>query len=84
MCSTGARHCGAARGVTAECTNNGKPIRTYNQGVILGWLAALHEINGDAGYVALGESIGDAALRDLTNPPEASPPGILIEPGEAG
>lgn len=70
-------------GLTPECTNNGKPIRTYNQGVILGELAGLHEISGDAGYIALGESIADAALRDLTSPPEASPPGILIEPGEA-
>jgi predicted alpha-1,6-mannanase (GH76 family) len=70
-------------GLTPDCANNGKPTWTYNQGVILGGLAALHEISGDTGYITLGESIADAALRELTSPPEASPPGILIEPGEA-
>jgi predicted alpha-1,6-mannanase (GH76 family) len=70
-------------GLTPECANNGKPTWTYNQGVILGGLAALHKISGDTGYITLGESIADAALRQLTSPPEASSPGILIEPGEA-
>ena len=70
-------------GLTTDCRNNGKPTWTYNQGVILGGLAALHEISGDRAYLALGDSIADAALRELTSPPEASPPGILIEPGES-
>jgi predicted alpha-1,6-mannanase (GH76 family) len=71
-------------GLTAACENNGGITWTYNQGVILGGLAALHEISGDRGYLEQGESIADAALAQLASPPWASPPGILAEPGEAG
>jgi predicted alpha-1,6-mannanase (GH76 family) len=70
-------------GLTADCKNNGKPTYTYNQGVILGGLADLYEITGDEAYLRQGESIADAALRELTSPPTANPPGIMIEPGEA-
>ena len=70
-------------GLTAACENNGGTTWTYNQGVILGGLAALHEISGDRGYLEQGESIADAALAQLASPPSASPPGILAEPGEA-
>jgi predicted alpha-1,6-mannanase (GH76 family) len=70
-------------GLTADCKNNGKPTYTYNQGVVLGGLAGLYEITGDDAYLRVGESIADAALRDLTSPTTANPPGILIEPGEA-
>ena len=65
-------------GLTAEGRNNGRTTWTYNQGVILGGLAALHEITGDPGYLARAESIADAALSAL-----ARPPGILTEPHEA-
>ncbi|HEY1823677.1 MAG TPA: glycoside hydrolase family 76 protein [Trebonia sp.] len=64
-------------GLTAACANNGGVTWTYNQGVILGGLAALHELTGDQGYLRHGEAIADAALRTLT-----SPAGILAEPGE--
>jgi predicted alpha-1,6-mannanase (GH76 family) len=64
-------------GLTAGCANNGHPTWTYNQGVILGGLAALHEITGDQGYLRQGEAIADAALRTL-----AGPSGILAEPCE--
>ena len=70
-------------GLTPNCANNGQTTWTYNQGVILGGLGALHEISGDEGYLRMGESIADAVLRDLTSPAEASPAGILIEPGES-
>jgi predicted alpha-1,6-mannanase (GH76 family) len=70
-------------GLTPDCKNNGKPAYTYNQGVILGGLAGLYEVTGDDAYLRQGESIADAALRELTSPRTASPPGILIEPGEA-
>lgn len=70
-------------GLTPDCKNNGKPTYTYSQGVILGGLAGLYEVTGDAAYLRQGEAIADAALRELTSPPTASPPGILIEPGEA-
>jgi predicted alpha-1,6-mannanase (GH76 family) len=65
-------------GLTAEGRNNGGTTWTYNQGVILGGLAALHEITGERAYLERGESIADAALSAL-----ARPPGILTEPHEA-
>ncbi len=70
-------------GLTAECTNNGRPAYTYNQGVILGGLGDLHEITGDAAFLRQGERIADAALSELTTPGPATRPGILTEPGEA-
>jgi predicted alpha-1,6-mannanase (GH76 family) len=64
-------------GLNAACANNGAATWTYNQGVILGGLAALHELTGDQGYLRQGEAIADAALRTLTGPS-----GILAEPHE--
>jgi predicted alpha-1,6-mannanase (GH76 family) len=64
-------------GLTADCANNGGTAWTYNQGVIIGGLAVLHEITGDGAYLGQAEAIATAALRDLT-----VPPGILAEPGE--
>jgi predicted alpha-1,6-mannanase (GH76 family) len=64
-------------GLTADCANNGRTTWTYNQGVILGGLAVLHDITGDSAYLAQAEAIAAAALRDLT-----VPPGILAEPGQ--
>ena len=65
-------------GLTADGRNNGRTTWTYNQGVILGGLAALHQITGDRAYLAQGEVIADAALGALTDPA-----GILTEPNEA-
>ena len=64
-------------GLTADCANNRRTTWTYNQGVIIGGLAVLHEITGDGAYLGQAEAIAAAALRDLT-----VPPGILAEPGE--
>jgi predicted alpha-1,6-mannanase (GH76 family) len=64
-------------GLTAACANNQGITWTYNQGVILGGLTALHEITGDQGYLRQAEHIADAALRALTGPR-----GILAEPCE--
>jgi predicted alpha-1,6-mannanase (GH76 family) len=64
-------------GLTAACANNGGTTWTYNQGVLLGGLAALHEITGDAAYLRPGESIADATLSTLTDSR-----GILAEPCE--
>jgi predicted alpha-1,6-mannanase (GH76 family) len=64
-------------GLTAGCANNGGTTWTYNQGVVIGGLAVLYEITGDAGYLGQAEGIAAAALRDLT-----VPPGVLVEPGE--
>lgn len=65
-------------GLNAECQNNGGTTWTYNQGVILGGLTALHEITGDPAYLRQGETIADAVLREL-----AGPAGILAEPTES-
>ena len=64
-------------GLTADCANNGGITWTYNQGVILGGLAALHEITGDPAYLRQGEVIADATLSRLTDQS-----GILTEPCE--
>jgi predicted alpha-1,6-mannanase (GH76 family) len=61
-------------GLTAGCANNGGPTWTYNQGVVLGGLAALYDITGDRDYLAHGEFVADATLGRLT-----SPQGILTE-----
>jgi predicted alpha-1,6-mannanase (GH76 family) len=65
-------------GLTAACANNGGTTWTYNQGVILGGLAALHELTGDQAYLRQGEAIADAALRSLVDAG-----GVLAEPDEA-
>jgi predicted alpha-1,6-mannanase (GH76 family) len=64
-------------GLTADCRNNGETTWTYNQGVILGGLAALFQITGDRDYLTRGEAIAAAALSGLTSA------GILAEPCEA-
>ena len=67
-------------GITLACQNNGATTWTYNQGVILGGLAALSEITGDRGYLTQGEAIAAAALRGLLpaasspNPASPAPP----------
>jgi predicted alpha-1,6-mannanase (GH76 family) len=73
-------------GLTPEGRNNGGTTWTYNQGVILGGLAAMHEITGDPGYLDHGERIAGAVLRTLTVPAAGAAgedaPGILTEPCE--
>jgi predicted alpha-1,6-mannanase (GH76 family) len=64
-------------GLTVDCVSNGGITWTYNQGVVLGGLAALYDSTGDRAYLTQGEAIADAALRGLT-----SPLGILTEPCE--
>jgi predicted alpha-1,6-mannanase (GH76 family) len=69
-------------GLTPACANNGGTTWTYNQGVILGGLAALFEITGDRACLRQGESIANAALATLVTPASARPSGILVEPCE--
>jgi predicted alpha-1,6-mannanase (GH76 family) len=64
-------------GLRPNCANNGGTAWTYNQGVILGGLAALYDITGDREYLGHGEFIADAALAGLTDAG-----GILTEPCE--
>ena len=61
-------------GLTRDCANNGGTTWTYNQGVVLGGLAALFDITGDRAWLQRGEAIADATLAGLT-----SPRGILTE-----
>ena len=69
-------------GLTLGCANNGQTTWTYNQGVILGGLAALYQISGDGAYLVEGQAIADATLAALVSPPSAPHPGILVEPCE--
>ncbi len=69
-------------GLDSSCQNNHGQTWTYNQGVVLGGLAALHEITGDDAYLRQGEAIADAAISELTTPATDARYGILLEPGE--
>jgi predicted alpha-1,6-mannanase (GH76 family) len=69
-------------GLDDSCQNNRGQTWTYNQGVVLGGLAALHEITGDGAYLRQGEEIADAAIRSLTTSAPGARHGILVEPGE--
>jgi predicted alpha-1,6-mannanase (GH76 family) len=69
-------------GLTSACANNGGTTWTYNQGVVLGGLAALFEVTGDRSYLQQGQVIANAVLDKLVTPASAHPPGILIEPCE--
>lgn len=71
-------------GLTAECANNDGVTWTYNQGVVLGGLAALHEITGDDEYLTHAEGIADAAIGQLVTSGTEAGAGILIEPDELG
>jgi predicted alpha-1,6-mannanase (GH76 family) len=64
-------------GLSEACASNHGTTWTYNQGVILGGLAALRDITGDDGYRRRAEAIADATLATL-----AGPAGILAEPCE--
>ncbi|KAI0401890.1 putative glycosyl hydrolase [Xylaria palmicola] len=59
----------------AACVNNGYPIWTYNQGVVLAGLARLAAATGDAGYIRTARTIADAVIAD----PGLSPGGVLTE-----
>ncbi len=64
-------------GLTAQCVNDGGVTWTYNQGVILGALVALHEASQDQSLLDRAQAIANAALATLT---DAN--GILREPNE--
>ena len=66
-------------GLTSECVNNAGLTWTYNQGVVLGGLTALHEITGDGAYLQHAEAIADAALGALVTSEAQGTPGVLFE-----
>jgi len=61
-------------GLDSGCANNGGVTYTYNQGVILGALAALGQATGDRSYLRRAQQIADAAITTLV-----SSGGILTE-----
>ena len=54
-------------GLTASCENNQKTTWTYNQGVILGGLTALHRANYDPATLTQARAIAEAAIAHLTD-----------------
>lgn len=60
----------------AQCTNNGQPIWSYNQGVIISGLVQLAAATGDGSYLDTAKKIADAVLSDEDG---LSPDGILTE-----
>lgn len=65
-------------GLTSTCVNNNETAWTYNQGVILGGLAELYKITGNAAYLSEAETLASASTAML-----ASSGGVLQEPCEA-
>ena len=64
-------------GLDEHCKNNGKATWSYNQGVILGGLAALHKSERRDDLIPVGEEIASAAISRLTDAR-----GILHDPCE--
>ncbi|KAI0912546.1 putative glycosyl hydrolase [Ustulina deusta] len=59
----------------SSCVNNGQPVWSYNQGVILAGLVQLSTATGDASYIETARSIADAVVNDAS----LSPNSILTE-----
>ena len=68
-------------GLDAACKNNGKTKWSYNQGVILGGLAALANVTHDP---ALLDTAGSIANATMTSPITTAGPAILHDPCEPG
>jgi predicted alpha-1,6-mannanase (GH76 family) len=66
-------------GLDDNCRNNGKTAWSYNQGVVLGGLAALSENEKHADLIPVAHRIAVAAISHLTDPH-----GILHDPCEPG
>lgn len=62
-------------GLDDSCTNNGDVAWTYNQGVVLGALVALHEATGDASYLDRARELADVS----TTSPALHVDGVLTE-----
>lgn len=64
-------------GLNSSGVNNDGTTWTYNQGIVLGFLAGLHTATGSRDYLEAGTRIARAVLTSLTED------GIVTEPGPA-
>jgi glycosyl hydrolase family 76 len=62
----------------STCRNNGQPVYSYNQGVILNGLTELNRATGDASLMTTARRLAGAS----TTNPTLNPNGILADPGE--